>query len=288
MRIGLIGLGDMGAALAPRLTGHVVSGYDPDPARTAGFVAARYVAVSSATELAAVCEVAISLLPSACSLRETARALAGSGLLWIEASTLAVADKIAASEIFGGRMIDAPISGTAGQTAAGLASAFVSGDAADVDATIAILAGPLARAVPVGGFGNGTRVKLCANLLVTLHTACAAEVVLLAEAQGLDPDVMLRAIAGGAASSAMLELRGPQMARGQHVPATGKLAVIAKDRALIEAAAVRTPLPLFRQAFAFFDVAISADPESDLSAVIEAMRGASCHSVRVHADDRRG
>lgn len=276
MRIGLVGLGDMGAAIAPRLreAGHRVAGFDPDARRVAAFRSAGFAAASTVASLAADSDAILSLLPSEAALYQTADHLAGRAALWIECSTLSVAAKEAARATFGKAMVDAPISGTAEQTAAGAATAFLSGEPNAVVRARQMLDGPLARVTEVGTFGNGTRVKLCANLLVPLHTACAAEAILLAEAQGLDAGVMLAAIAGGPASSAMLELRGARMISGRHRPASGKLSVIAKDRTLVEQAARGVPLALFRTAFRFFDAATAADPEADLSAVIEAMRQA--------------
>lgn len=276
MKIGLAGLGEMGAALAPRLhtVGHEVSGFDPDGRRAEAFRRAGFMPAHSLASLVATSEVVISLLPSAAALLETSLGMAGKAILWIECSTLSVADKVAARAAFGGVMVDAPISGTAEQTAAGVATAFLSGDPAHIAMASSILHGPLVRVTEVGEFGNGTKAKLCANLLVPLHTACAAEAILLAEAQGLDASVMLAAIHGGPASSAMLEFRGPRMAAGCHKPASGKLSIIAKDRALVEQAARGLSLPLFFEAFRFFDKAVAADPDADLSAVIEAMRQA--------------
>lgn len=276
MQIGLVGLGDMGAALAPRLAeaGHKLRGYDPARARSQDFATAGHAPVESCAALAG-CEVIISLLPGAEALAATARDLAGLQTLWIEASTLSVTDKLAAQARFQGSMVDAPISGTAEQTRTGQATAFVSGLAADTERAVAVLTGPLARATVTGDFGTGTKVKLCANLLVPLHVACAAEAVLLACAQGLDPEVMLAAISGGPASSAMLELRGPLMVTKTYRPASGKLAIIAKDRRLVEGAAGDVPLPMLEAAFAFFDAAIGQDSEADLAYVIEAMSQAA-------------
>jgi putative dehydrogenase len=63
----------------------------------------------------------------------------------------------------------------------------------------------------VGPFGAGSRLKFVANLLVTIHNVAAAEALVLAKKARLDPRLALKAIADGAGSSRMLEVRGPMM-----------------------------------------------------------------------------
>ena len=63
----------------------------------------------------------------------------------------------------------------------------------------------------VGDFGNGSKFKYVANLLVAIHNVAAAEALVLAEQAGLDTDLVLAAVASGAGGSRMLEVRGPLM-----------------------------------------------------------------------------
>ena len=68
----------------------------------------------------------------------------------------------------------------------------------------------------VGEFGNGSAVKFIANLLVAIHNVAAAEALVLAERAGLDLAAVLTAVADGAGSSDMFEVRGPAMAAGDY------------------------------------------------------------------------
>jgi 3-hydroxyisobutyrate dehydrogenase-like beta-hydroxyacid dehydrogenase len=97
----------------------------------------------------------------------------------------------------------------------------------------------------LGPFGNGTKVKLLANLLVVVHNL-AAETLLLAKRAGLDPVAVLPVLADGAGGSRMLEVRGPAMVAGSYEPAAMRVQLFKKDLDLIEAFARehQSPTPL--------------------------------------------
>jgi len=79
-------------------------------------------------------------------------------------------------------------------------------------------------------------LKLVANLLVALNSAAVAEALALARRAGLEPQVVLDVLGTGAATSRMLEVRGPMMVRGEF-PAQMKLDLFMKDLHLIQEAA---------------------------------------------------
>jgi 3-hydroxyisobutyrate dehydrogenase-like beta-hydroxyacid dehydrogenase len=88
-------------------------------------------------------------------------------------------------------------------------------------------------------------LKLVANLLVALHSAAAAEALTMARRAGLDLSLVLDVLGAGAATSRMLEVRGPLIAKGEFPPQM-KLDLFMKDLHLIQdaARAVDAPLPL--------------------------------------------
>ena len=88
-------------------------------------------------------------------------------------------------------------------------------------------------------------LKLVANLLVALNSAAVAEALTLAKRAGLDPQVVVDVLGVGAATSRMLEVRGPMMVRGEF-PAQMKLDLFMKDLHLIQesAGAAGATLPL--------------------------------------------
>ena len=91
----------------------------------------------------------------------------------------------------------------------------------------------LAGTVAVSGV---TAPALVANLLVALNSAATAEAINLARQSGLDPQIVLDVLSTGAASSRMLEVRGPLMVRGEFPPQM-KLDLFMKDLHLIQDAA---------------------------------------------------
>ena len=109
----------------------------------------------------------------------------------------------------------------------------------------------------LGEFGNGTRLKLVANLLVAVHNLSTAEALLLADRAGLDLDDVLPALVDGAGSSRMLKVRGPLMLRGDYEPATARVEMFRKDlRAIRELADdLATPTPLLSVTSTLYDAA---------------------------------
>ena len=108
-----------------------------------------------------------------------------------------------------------------------------------------VLESVLPRVVFIGAAGQAMVLKLVANLLVALNSAAAAEALSMAERAGLDVRLALEVLAGSAASSRMLEVRGPMITRREFPPQM-KLDLFMKDLHLIQEAAraVGAPLPL--------------------------------------------
>ena len=122
---------------------------------------------------------------------------------------------------------------------------FVGGERGVYDRWRPVLESVLPRAVFVGRPGQAMTLKLVANLLIALHSAAAAEALLLAKRAGLDLGLVLDVLTKSAATSRMLEVRGPLMARREFPPQM-KLDLFMKDLHLIQDAAreIGTPLPL--------------------------------------------
>ena len=103
----------------------------------------------------------------------------------------------------------------------------------------------LPSAVHIGAAGDAMMLKLVANLLVALNSAAVAEALAMAGRGGLDPARVVEVLQTGAATSRMLDVRGPMMASGEF-PAQMKLDLFMKDLHLIQEAAgsVGARLPL--------------------------------------------
>ena len=259
--VGVVGLGNMGLPMAGHLlaAGYGVRGYDVRPEAVDALARAGGVPTASPADAAAGAQVVVTSLPSVAALQEVVggecglASAAADGLILIETSTLPLAAKAEAAHTLGRAgavVLDCPLSGTAGQMRSRDVAVYASGDPAAIERSHGVLAAFSRVQHEVGAFGNGMRMKLIANHLVAVHHTAAAEALLLAGRAGLDPVLALPALADGAGSSRMLEIRGPMMIEGDFSPANIALEVFCKDIDLIAdlARTVRCPLPLFSAA----------------------------------------
>jgi len=282
--VGLVGLGLLGAAVAARLRakGHEVVGYDVLPEKIQGLVALGGRGASSAAAVARGAEAVCILLPSLASVEEAilgangVAAGARAGLTIIQMSTISPALTRRLAQEVGGRglsFLDCPVSGTSGMVARGDGLIFVGGEHTVYERWRLVLETILPRVVYVGAAGQAMALKLVANLLVALNTAAAAEALLMAERAGLDLALVLAALTGSAASSRMLEVRGPMIVRREFPPQM-KLELFMKDLALITETGeqVGAPLPLTRVAQQLYGAAQAAGHAGDdLAAVVRAL-----------------
>jgi putative dehydrogenase len=287
--VGLVGLGIMGSAIGALLAGSgaCVYGYDIDEARTRQLAQAGGRVAGSPAEVAARCPVVLTSLPTEAAFHDVLSGpdgLTKAGLprLVVDLSTLPIADKdrgrLALAEV-GAHLVDSPLSGTGAQARTGDLVAFVSADdPADRRQAIEV-SGRFTRAqYDVGAFGNGSKFKYVANLLVAIHNVAAAEALVLAEQAGLDLDLVLTAVADGAGQSRMLDIRGPRMAGRSYDEATVRLSVFRKDVRIIGefAAAVGAPTPLFAASRDIYDAAMAdGRTDQDSACVAEVLRSAA-------------
>lgn len=267
-RIGLLGLGIMGSAVAPNLlrAGFSVVGFDPDPARREILHSAGGRSVESPIAVAQSADVIISLLPSAQALQDVIAGSDGllasgqSGLILIESSTLSLEEKLAANAVGAPALmiLDCPLSGTGAQALTKDLVVYASGDSSAIARCRSVFDGFARAHHDLGDFGNGTKMKLVANLLVAIHNVAAAEAMVLGMKSGLDPQTLYRVIADGAGGSRMFSVRGPQMVANHYEPATMKLDVWQKDMKIIAefAAAMSAPTPLLKACAPIYSAAV--------------------------------
>lgn len=263
--VGIIGLGVMGSAMSRHIiaAGHEVVGFDIDPARRREFAGS---AAQSVADVARRTPIALFSLPSSEALAQVAAEFADSAspeAVAVEMGTLPLADKEAAHTLLASShvdLLDAPVSGTGLQAADATLVVYSSGDenAHERVAPIFDLIGK--QTFYLGAFGNGSRIKFVANLLVAVHTLAAAEAHQLGSACGLDPDLVQEVIAAGVGSSAMFEIRGPMMAAGTYEQPSARLAIILKDAGIIAdyAQSLGTPTPLLDAAVPLYKAAVDA------------------------------
>ncbi|HEY2995303.1 MAG TPA: NAD(P)-dependent oxidoreductase [Methylomirabilota bacterium] len=290
--VGIVGVGLLGDAIASRLraAGHAVVGYDVVTASMDRLAALGGTPAKSAGDVARASEVVCTILPSLATVEEAilgprgivAAGKPGQPILQMSTISPSLTERLARETAArGGVFLDCPISGTSGMVAQGSGVIFVGGDAGAYERWKPLLESILPRAVHVGRAGQAMVLKLVANLLVALNSAAAAEAINLARASGLDPQIVLDVLAGGsgAATSRMLEVRGPLMARGEF-PAQMKLDLFMKDLHLIQdtGKTAGAPLPLTDVAERLYAAAQAAGHGSDdLAVVITELQKPSTH-----------
>jgi len=252
--VGVVGLGIMGGSFARNLvaSGFRVIGFDIDArARRAAARAGVELAPDVAT-LAKKVPVIVTSLPAPQALAATVAALVAAKLprrVVVEASTFTLADKRAAQRALtraGHIALDCPISGTGAQAAVKDLVVYASGNRAAIKKLRPMFLG-FARAVhDLGDYGNGSRMKYVANLLVAIHNVASAEAMVLGIKAGLDPKRILDLVSIGAGNSRVFELRAPLMVKNRYEPATMKIKVWQKDLDVIGAYAdeIGVPTPL--------------------------------------------
>ena len=282
----MIGLGIMGGAIARHLlrAGYRVLGFDPDPAREAWARETGVATQSSAASVAANTGCVLTSLPSALALEETVAAIVElgdstpRGLVVAELSTLSMDTKLRQRDLLarvGIELLDCPLSGTGAQAEVGDLVVYASGDEAAFARCQAVFAA-FARATRyLGEFGNGTKMKLVANLLVAIHNVAAAEAILLGIRAGLDKDTLCEVLGSGAGASRMFDMRAPLMIDETFAPATMKLAVWKKDMVLIRELAESCDVitPVFSATAPLYEAAIAAGRgQEDTAAVYEVLK----------------
>ena len=277
--VGVIGLGAMGAAMAANLVkdGFEVRGYDIVAGRRAALKRAGGKPVSSLSALKT--PITITSLPNAAALHAVADELRGKGIV-IETSTLPIDDKTRARDTLkrkGITLLDCPLSGTGAQAKLKDLVVLGSGDKKAFQAIASVLKGFSRSHYYLGAFGNGSRMKFVANLLVAIHNVSAAEAFVLGMKSGLDPKTIYQVAGDGAGASRMFQVRGPQMVAGRYDGAGIALELFQKDMKIIGEFATQlgVPTPLFNASAAIYNAAMAQGhaqhDTASVCAVLESM-----------------
>ncbi len=253
--VGVIGLGIMGGAFASNLAaaGFSVVGYDVSAARCRDAKRAGVDIAKSAADVARKAPVILTSLPKPQALAATARAIAAAKVprkIVAEMSTFAIDDKEKAEAVLrkaGHVMLDVPVSGTGAQAAKRDLVFYASGNAAAIKKLKPMFDAFGRHVYDVGKFGNGSRMKYVANLLVAIHNVASAEAMVLGMKAGLKPQLIFDLIKSGAGNSRIFELRGPMMVKGKYGNPTMKIDIWDKDMQVIGdyAKKIRVPTPMF-------------------------------------------
>jgi len=285
--IGMIGLGIMGSAMSANLAkaGFRVAGFDPVPACRAAHKSAGGIVAKSNADVARRVDIVVTSLPSAKALAAVAEEVASAakrGLILVETSTLPLEDKESACARLakaGVIMLDCTLSGTGAQARVKDLLVYASGPKAAYQRCTAVFDGFARAHHYLGAFGNGTKMKFVANLLVAIHNVAAGEAFTLALKAGLDPALMYKVVGDGAGGSRMFQVRGPMMVDNDYSDATMKVEVWQKDMHIIGDFATRLgcPTPLFNASAPIYTAAMASghakDDTASVCAVLSEMAG---------------
>lgn len=280
-KVGIIGLGIMGGAIARNLLddGAEVIGYDVETAPCEALQRAGGTRASSPMDVANHSDILFTSLPSAQALDQVVNGSEGiskakaSGQVVVELSTFRIEEKEKARqelEKIGIFLLDTPVSGTGKQAITRDISLYVSGDEESYKKAKPVIARFSRSCHYVGEFGNGSRMKFVANLLVAVHNVAAAEALVLGMKSGLEPNAILKVIGDGAGTSRMFEVRGPVMVEQTYDDAGMKMDVWQKDLAIIGEFAnqLQTATPLFDASVDIYKTTLNAGYTKQDTAVV--------------------
>ena len=279
--IGVIGLGIMGGAMSANFldAGYTVTGYDILPARNDELAALGGAIADSPGAVALAADIVITSLPSSAALDDVTAGSGGiapagsAGTIVMECSTLPIDDKQRNHDILaaaGVTFLDSPLSGTGAQARNRDLSVYLSGDRPAADRCQAIVPGFARTGFYVGEFGNGSRMKYVANLLVAIHNVAAGEAMVLGMKAGLDPQLVYDVVKDGAGNSRMFELRAPMMVDDDYSDATMKIGVWQKDMRIITAfaTALGVPTPMLAASAGLYTAAVAQGLEAQDTAAV--------------------
>jgi 3-hydroxyisobutyrate dehydrogenase len=286
-QVGLIGLGAMGLGMAQSLrrARHQVRVYDIRPEAARAFAAEGGTACASPAELAAACDVVISVVVNAAQTEQVLFGDAGAaaamrrGTLFVMCSTVdpgwsaALEQRLEAQGLL---YLDAPISGGAAKAASGQMTMMTAGRPAAYAQADGVLEAMAAKVYRLGDrAGNGSKVKIINQLLAGVHIAAAAEAMALGLREGVDAAALYEVITHSAGNSWMFENRMAHVLAGDYTPLSA-VDIFVKDLGLVldTARASKFPLPLSATAHQMFMQASSAGHgREDDSAVIKIFPG---------------
>jgi 3-hydroxyisobutyrate dehydrogenase len=223
MRIGVAGLGRMGAAMAERLiaVGHEVHVWNRTPAKAKLLVAAGAKEAVAASDLTLRCDAVITMLTNAKSLADVYEGPTGllsndcKDKLFIEMSTVQPHDEEALAlkvKAKGARFVECPVGGTVGPAKTGQLLGVAGGSKEDYAAAEPILKQLCRRVDRVGPVGAGMSLKLALNLPLLVYYQALAEALLLVRHVGLDNKWLMEFLADTSGGPNVLKGRGPAIA----------------------------------------------------------------------------
>jgi 3-hydroxyisobutyrate dehydrogenase-like beta-hydroxyacid dehydrogenase len=246
-RLGMVGLGLLGTALAERFlrAGYAVQGFDIDPGRRQVLTELGGSWATSAAEVVQGCDRLVFSLPDTPAVERVLEEMAPDlreGVFLVDTTTgdpdrtASLGTALAGRGI---RYLDATIAGSSEQVRAGEALVLVGGESSDSEACADLFRCFARQWHHLGPCGSGARMKLVINLVLGLNRAVLAEGLAFARACGLDLDDTLRILQASPAWSRVMDTKGRKMIDRDFRP-QARLSQHLKDVRLILAQAERS------------------------------------------------
>lgn len=283
--IAFLGLGIMGGGMARRLitNGFPVTVFNRSAEKSKPFAAEGARVAESAAEAAARAEVIISMVADDNASRSLWLGLNGAldgakpGTICIECSTVTLGwtrELSAAATARQCAFLDAPVTGSKAQAAAGELNFLVGGDATMLEKVKPVLAAMSRAIVHLGPVGSGAMVKLINNFVCGVQIASLAEAMAMIDRSGLDRTKALEVLLHGAPGSPLVKAVAARMSAAEYTP-NFLLRLMAKDLgyAMQEGDKLSLDLKTAAAALERFQQSIAAGlGDKDIAAVVELLR----------------
>ena len=225
MRVGFIGLGDMGQSIVPRLlaAGHQVTGWNRTEERAAPLLAIGMEWGDSPRQVAEAAEIVLSIVTDSAAVEAVTLGEGGvlDGLgadgVYADMSTIdpETSRRISAAFTAAGRtMLDAPLSGSPVSLEQGKASVMVGGDREAFERARPVLEAIGPSVSYIGASGLAVQMKVAVNLCLIVEMVAFSEAVALAEKGGVDRKVAVDAMLKSVVASPVMGYRGPFILEG--------------------------------------------------------------------------
>lgn len=287
LRVGFVGLGIMGSAMAMNLlkAGHRLIVWNRAAEKADRLVTAGAERADSPREVAMQCEIVISMMadPKAvAAVRDGDNGILaglGQGTDYLDMSTVDVATTLATQTLVqarGGTFLEAPVAGSRKPAEDATLTIMAAGDALLYEKALPLLQAMGKKVLYLGEAGNAARMKLANNLVMGGMLTAFCEGMALVSATGLDPVQFLDVLDAGAMSNPMFRMKGGAVAQNGAFPVAFPLKHMQKDLRLALRMAEEAGQPLFATATVneLFKKALAEGlGDDDFAAVSRVVRG---------------
>jgi len=223
MKIGVVGIGRMGAVIAHRLLGfgHAVTVWNRTAEKAKALAAAGARVAATPAALAEEVDLVLSILTDAAAIKAAYEGQDGllsakvTGKLFVEMSTVRPEVQVALAERVKGKgasLIDCPVGGSVGPAKEGKLFGFAGGAVEDVARARPVLEQLCRRVEHVGAVGAGESMKLAINLPLMVWYQAVGEALSLCKPLGLEPARLMDIFADTSGGPNVLKSRGPMIA----------------------------------------------------------------------------